>query len=240
MGSHPLLLGPAVPSPQSLRSELTKPLLQGGEPLGAAVLYVCIRKGAPLVCCVRESDGRNAGIFNLPSGPCNPSLDKTLQDALQRVFFLDMGRHMDRRISIEQLATAPVTLVGKVFVALVVESEQPVLRRAWNERAASDEESETDELELIHAKAFKCWEGGFRSLWVAEDASGSSRQVSVSPLVAAAVRKFQIDGLLEKAPICQYGNGCRFGVECRNLHPCKWFQQGHCQNGRQCNYAHVK
>jgi hypothetical protein len=145
-GIHP----PVAPQPSSLRSQLNRPL-QPDAP-GVAVLYACMRGNESFICCVRESDGLNAGIFNLPSGECNFAVDRTLQDALQRVFFLDLGRHMDRRISSQQLAIAPVCVVGRVFVALVVENEVPVLRRNWNERAAEDEESETDELELVAPK----------------------------------------------------------------------------------------
>jgi hypothetical protein len=137
----------------SLRSQLIKPLQSGSA--GVAVLYVSKRRDVPFVCCVRESDGPNAGVFNLPSGECDVGVDRTLQEALQRVFYLDMGRQMDRRITDQQLAVAPLCVVGRVFVALVVEGELPVLRRNWNERAAQDAESETDELELVAPKELK-------------------------------------------------------------------------------------
>ncbi len=66
MGSHPLMGGLAAPPPPSLRTLLVQPL-QPGVRAAVAVLYVSVRHGVPLVCCVRETDGQNAGIFTLPS-----------------------------------------------------------------------------------------------------------------------------------------------------------------------------
>jgi hypothetical protein len=89
---------------------------------------------------------------------------------------------------------------------------------------------------------FKCWEGGYRSVWVAADASGASRQIQVSPLVAAAIRQFQMSGNLEKPPLCMYfgqEGGCRFGSDCQNLHLCK-FNHSECRFGKNCNFFHSK
>ena len=117
-----------------------------------------------------------------------------------------------------------------------------MLRRAWNERAYLDDESETDELELVEAKAFKGWEGGFRFVWVAPDASGGTREIQVASLLVAAVREFQLGGKLATPEVCQYflEGGCRFGADCRNMHLCKWFGKGPCPNGFLCKFAHWK